>query len=208
MTSLGRTAPRVQRLTRETFNISRELEFLTEKELGMQIGHGRPWWPVALLRELVDNALDACESAEVAPEIEVQLANAGFSVTDNGPGLPAEVISRSLDFMQRVSDKALYISPTRGQLGNALKTVWAAPYVARGQGRVEIETGEQRHVVEVRLDEVAQRPQVTHSVETTATVRNGTRVWVAWPDSGCSDEDGEGPDSYNSPPTVQELVEG
>jgi DNA topoisomerase VI subunit B len=199
------TAPK---LARETFSISRELEFFTEKELEMQIGHGRQWWPVALIKELIDNALDACESAAVPPEIDVEATEDGFSVQDNGPGIPEEVIARSLDFMQRVSDKALYVSPTRGQLGNALKTVWAAPYVAYGSGRVEVETGGRRHLIEVSLDEIAQRPQVSHTVEDAALVRNGTRVWVAWPDSGCSDDADDGYDSYNSPPTVREVAEG
>ena len=195
------------RLARETFSISRELEFLTEKELEMQIGHGRQWWPVALIKELMDNALDACETAGAPPEIEIEVAEDGFAVADNGPGIPEAVIARSLDFMQRVSDKALYISPTRGQLGNALKTVWAAPYVAHGSGRVEVETGGQRHIVEVSLDEIAQRSQVSHTVEDAALVRNGTRVRVAWPDSGCLEDDDEDRVSYNSPPGVQELVE-
>ena len=203
-TRITTTAPR---LARETFSISRELEFFTEKELEMQIGHGRDWWPVALLKELIDNALDACESAEVSPEIEIEVTEGGFAVADNGPGIPSEVIARSLDFMQRVSDKALYVSPTRGQLGNALKTVWAAPYVATGSGRVEVETGGRRHIIEVSLDEIAQRPQVSHTVEDAALVRNGTRVWVAWPDSGCSEDDDEDPVSYNTPPDPQELVE-
>jgi DNA topoisomerase VI subunit B len=172
------------KLTRETFDISRELEFFSEKELEMQIGHGRDWWHVALIKELVDNALDACESAGVPPEIDVEVTDDWFAVVDSGPGIPDDVIARSLDFMQRVSDKALYVAPTRGQLGNALKTVWAAPYVAHGKGRVEVGTGGRRHTIEVSLDEIAQRPQVSHTVEECRPVRNGTRVQVWWPQSG------------------------
>jgi len=204
----ARATKGTSKLTRETFSISRETEFFTEKELEMQIGHGRQWWPVALLKELLDNSLDACESAEVPPEVEIEVAEDGFAVADNGPGIPEEVIARSLDFMQRVSDKALYVSPTRGQLGNALKTVWAAPYVANGSGRVEVETGGRRHLIEVSLDEIAQRPQVSHTVEDDGLVRNGTRVRVWWPDSGCSQDDDEDRVSYNTPPDPQELVEG
>ena len=196
------------KLARQTFSISRATEYFTKKELTRQVGHGREWWPVALLKELVDNALDACESAEVSPEIEIEVTEDRFAVADNGPGIPEDVIARSLDFMQRVSDKSLYVSPTRGQLGNALKTVWAAPYVAHGEGRVEVETGGQRHVIEVSLDEIAQRPQVSHTLEESALVRNGTRVQVAWPNSACSDENSNSFDSYNTPPTAQELVEG
>ena len=160
-----------RKLARETFSISRETEYFTEQELTRQIGHGRDWWRVALIKELIDNALDACESAGVPPEIDVEVTDDWFAVGDNGPGIPDDVIARSLDFTQRVSDKALYVSPTRGQLGNALKTVYAAPYVAHGKGRVEVETGGRRHTIEVSLDEIAQRPHVSHAVEEAPLVR-------------------------------------
>ena len=54
---------------RETFELSRLMEFFSEKELTAQIGFSKPDWPVALLKELLDNALDACESANIAPAI-------------------------------------------------------------------------------------------------------------------------------------------
>ncbi|UCC68698.1 MAG: hypothetical protein JSV79_01830 [Armatimonadota bacterium] len=101
------------RLARQTFTISRETEYFTDKELTRQIGHGRDWWPVALIKELTDNALDACESADVPPEIGIEVTRDWFALSDNGPGLPGDVIAASLGFMQRVSDKALYVSPTR-----------------------------------------------------------------------------------------------
>jgi len=116
-------------LERTTFQTSRLLEFFSEKELQMQIGYAREQWPIALLKELIDNALDACETAGIAPEIKVTIEEDAFSVQDNGPGLPEETLLRSLDYLVRVSDKSHYVSPTRGQLGNALKCVWAAPYV-------------------------------------------------------------------------------
>jgi DNA topoisomerase VI subunit B len=197
-------------LQRTTFQVSRELEFFTEKELELQIGHGREWWPVAVLKELVDNALDACEAADVLPMIEVKVEQDRFSVRDNGPGLPAETLARSLDYLKRVSDKLFYVSPTRGQLGNALKVVWAAPFVAQGdEGRVEVWTQGTRHEVTVRLDRLAQRPVIAHEVEEGGFVRNGTLVQVHWPDSACSLEAPDPGDSYNdAPPTAQDLVEG
>src|SRR5262245_47637364 len=129
-------------LHRTAFETSRLLEFFTEKELSMQIGAARHQWPAALLKELIDNALDACESAGVPPEITVTVTPEFFSVQDNGLGLPVKTLERSLDYLVRVSDKSYYVSPTRGQLGNALKCVWAAPYVAHGErGHIDVITG-------------------------------------------------------------------
>ncbi len=69
----------------------------------MQLGHSRTMWPIALLKELLDNALDAAELAGVAPRIGVTLTPDAFSVQDNGSGLPEETLVRSLDYLVRVS---------------------------------------------------------------------------------------------------------
>ena len=120
-------------LERTTFETSRLLEFFSDKELTMQIGCPTEQWPIALLKELIDNALDACETAGLPPAIEVTIEPDLLSVRDYGPGLPVATLERSLDYMARVSDKANYVSPTRGQQGNAMKCLWAAPFVASGE---------------------------------------------------------------------------
>lgn len=198
-------------LERITFETSRELEFFTEKELQMQIGHDIDYWPVAILRELIDNALDAWESAGVTPAIEVQIEADAFTVQDNGPGLPPETLAGSLNYLKRVSDKAFYVSPTRGQMGNALKVVWAAPFVATGEaGRVELETGGEHHTIEMSVDRIAQQPVIDHDYEE-GFVKNGTFVKVHWPDSASYLNDGIAPDSYQPQEklfTALELIEG
>ena len=44
----------------------------------------------------VDNALDACDEAEVPPVIEVACDAGGISVSDNGLGLPESTLLRQL----------------------------------------------------------------------------------------------------------------
>lgn len=213
-------------LTRETFETSRLLEYFTEKELRAQIGLDPEHWPLAILRELVDNALDAAEAAGVAPSIEICTDDDCIVVTDNGPGIPPETIERSLDYLVRVSNKAHYISPTRGAMGNALKTVWAAPFVATSSGEIEIESLGVRHRISVTLDRIAQRPDIRHkavridgpstgdsarckdaesvdSYRAGGSVRIGTSVRIAWADSArCLREPEDG--SYRA----AELVAG
>ncbi len=41
--------------------------------------------------------------------------------------MPYDTLAGSLDYDIRISDKTYYVSPTRGQQGNALKCIWAAP---------------------------------------------------------------------------------
>ena len=69
-------------LERTTLRTSRLLDFCSEKELIAQTGHQPDAWPLVLAKELLDNSLDACEEAGVAPEIEVSVDAAGVTVTD------------------------------------------------------------------------------------------------------------------------------
>ena len=54
-------------LQRTTFETSRLLDFCSEKELTAQTGHDREQWPLVVLKELLDNALDSCEEAGGTP---------------------------------------------------------------------------------------------------------------------------------------------
>ena len=194
-------------LERTTFSTSRLLEFFTEKELTMQMGHSKDWWPIATIKELIDNALDACEIAGIQPHIEIAIGDDNFSVSDNGPGLPEKTLMRSLDYMVRVSDKTYYISPTRGQLGNALKCVYAAPFVASGEsGRVEIRVKDISYRVEISLDRIAQKPVMNVTTED-VPCKNGTKVTVWWPDLASYLERPKNMNPYKElPPTICELV--
>jgi DNA topoisomerase VI subunit B len=193
-----------QTLERSTFQTSRLLEFFSEKELQMQIGFAKEQWPIALLKELIDNALDACESAGVPPEIEVTVEPDRVSVRDHGPGLPVKTLKNSLNYLVRVSDKAHYVSPSRGQLGNALKCLWAAPYVAHGeQGSVEVVTRGSIHRIAVTLDRIAQRPHLEHTTSPDGFVKNGTLITLVWPGVASLLTPGDEPTFYK---TVNELL--
>lgn len=171
-------------LHRFAFKQSRLAEYFSAKELGMQIGGARPDWPFILVKELIDNALDATES-HTAPVITLTIETDRFTVTDNGPGLPDEIITGSLDYSARISTKAAYVSPTRGRLGNALKVIYAAPYVADGKrGRVIIDTAAARSVVTATYDPIAQEPRLERMIEA-PVVKIGTSITVEWIEEAC-----------------------
>jgi DNA topoisomerase VI subunit B len=153
-------------LKRAMLRTSRLLDFASEKELVAQTGHQRSAWPLVVLKELVDNAIDACEEAGVAPVVAIKVDGSGITVEDNGPGLPAETIKDVLDFNVRVSSREAYVSPTRGAQGNALKTIVAMPFVVDGErGHVEIETGARRHLIDMTVDRIQQQPVISHETE-------------------------------------------
>ena len=86
------TRPVVAHLERTTFQTSRLLDFCSEKELVAKTGQDRDDWPLVILKELLDNALDACEEKDVAPEISVTVDDKQITVADNGPGIPTKTI--------------------------------------------------------------------------------------------------------------------
>jgi DNA topoisomerase VI subunit B len=180
---LAAPVPASRRLHRETFVTSRLLEFFSQKELTTQTGHDPAAWPLVAAKELLDNGLDECEEAGVPPEIAVRVNADGITVTDNGRGIPPATVEAILDFGVRVSSREGYVSPTRGAQGNALKTLFAMPFVLDGkQGRVDITARGVRHEIAVRADPIRQKPLIERQEHKDRLVRNGTVVTVHWPE--------------------------
>jgi DNA topoisomerase VI subunit B len=175
------------KLDRIAFETSRLLEFCSLKELTAQIGHDPDEWPLVALKELFDNALDACEEADVQPEIAVTVDDEGITVTDNGPGIPADTVEGVLDYSVRTSSREAYVSPTRGAQGNALKTILAMPHALDGShGQVDVYAHGQRHEIVFGVDHLRQEPVLTRTIHEAENVKNGTSIKVWWPVSACS----------------------
>ena len=178
-------------LKRATFRTSREMGFFSEKELVTQTGHEITDWPLVFIKELVDNALDACEEADIAPIINVTADATGIGVTDNGPGLPEETLQGAMDFTVRASSREAYVAPDRGAQGNALKTILPMPYVLDPRdGRLLVQAHGKRHVIQCGSDPISQRAVIHADVENVrnctsrngekASFLNGTEVRMRW----------------------------
>ena len=168
-------------LERVTFRTRRLLDFCSGKELVAQTGHNKSDWPLVVLKELMDNSLDACEEARIAPDINITVDNTGITIQDNGPGIPHETIKGILDYTVRVSSREAYMAPDRGAQGNALKTIVALPFVLDGkEGKVIISAQGWESIITFRVDRIHQDPRIdldTHE----SSVKIGTRVQVLWP---------------------------
>jgi hypothetical protein len=178
-----------QKLTRVAFRVSRLMEFCTKKELQSQTGHSLYDWPLVVLKELMDNALDACEEAEIAPVISIAVKPGLITIQDNGGGIETDTIESILDYSIRVSSREAYVSPTRGAQGNALKTILAMGYVLdrdredinnEAAGVTIIETRGVKHRIEFRVDHINNQPRITHTTAL-STINAGTRITVKWP---------------------------
>lgn len=111
-------------LARKTFSISRLAEFATVAELTKQTGHPVRDWPLVIVKELVDNALDAAEEAGTAPSIEIVVTDNSITVADRGGGVAPDTVASLIDYSVRTSSRAAYVSPTRGAQGNALQSIF------------------------------------------------------------------------------------
>jgi DNA topoisomerase VI subunit B len=177
------------KLTRVAFRVSRLMEFCTKRELQNQTGHSVYEWPLVVLKELMDNALDACEEAEVAPVISIAVSPGSIVIKDNAAGIEIDTIKSILDYGIRVSSREAYVSPTRGAQGNALKTILAMGYVldrdeagkdADAIGVTIIETRGGKHRIKFEVDHISMQPKITHSTASSA-VKVGTKITIKWP---------------------------
>src|SRR5215469_8204072 len=181
------------KLTRVAFAVSRLMEFCSQRELQNQTGHSVFDWASIVAKELIDNALDACEEAETAPDIMVIVEADKIIVTDNADGIDVTTIESILDYTIRVSSREAYVSPTRGAQGNALKTILAMGYVLQGAtgdaaGVTVIETRGVAHRIEFRVDHINNQPKIIHTT-TPSPIATGTRFTVHWPAPDLLDED-------------------
>lgn len=167
------------RLDRTTFSTSRTMDFFSKKELTTQTGHDVSEWPLVYVKEVVDNALDACEEADVAPVVHIAADAAGITISDNGPGLPEETLKGALDFTIRASDKEAYISPCRGAQGNALMTILPMPWVVDADsGKLILRAHGKRHTITCGCDPISQQAVVHDDAAEEAT--EGTSVRIEW----------------------------
>lgn len=148
------------------------------------------------VKEAVDNALDACEEAEILPDIEVKIEALGqvkasaksakyrITITDNGPGIVRKQV-------ENIFGRLLYgskfhrLKMSRGQQGIGISA--AGMYGLMTTGRPMVITTRPHakkpaHHLELAMDTSKNKPEVTVDVETdefpVTTSGTGTRVAI------------------------------
>lgn len=182
----------MNKLERTTFETSRAAEYFSRRELSAMTGQPPANFSSVVLKELLDNSLDACEAAGVEPRITVSAeANAQSSwllaVSDNADGIPPETVDKILNFATRTSDKAAYRSPTRGAQGNALKTVLGIPHALGLEEPVIIEACGVRHEIRAWADPAGEL-RIDHETNSVPT-SPGTSITLALPENAEQDFD-------------------
>jgi hypothetical protein len=125
----------------EAFSFNREFDFVRLDRLSRTTGRPAHEWDVYILKELIDNALDADEvswrnAPSQTPGLQVRVEYAAkqlFVEVSNRSVFPSNLIPEIFATQQYTSRKAFIKGLTRGALGNALKTLLGIPYALRNR---------------------------------------------------------------------------
>ncbi len=117
---------------REVLETSRQVEYFNTDGLRTLTGLDESFWDFAILKELLDNALDAINET-INKRVRIHFENDKLAIYDSGSGIPEQVLDTIFDFEKYVSSKRFFKTPTRGFQGNALKTVIAICYLKHYQ---------------------------------------------------------------------------
>lgn len=172
-----------QQLTRTMFETSRAVEYFNARELAAQTGQPIERFASVAIKELLDNAIDACETAGVQPHIDLRWrwidGAIEITVTDNAGGITPETVRRILNFTTRTSDKAAYRAPTRGAQGNALKTIIGMPHALGGDAPIVIASQGVVHTIRAWIDPAGEL-RIDHD-EQDGDGKGGTSITVTLP---------------------------
>jgi hypothetical protein len=125
----------------EAFSFNREFDFVRPDRLCRTTGRPSHEWDFYIIKELIDNALDADEGHWLKdlhqyPDLKIRIeytAKQLFVEVRNRSVFPAELIPEIFATQQYTSRKAFVKGLTRGALGNALKTLLGIPYALRNR---------------------------------------------------------------------------
>lgn len=150
---------------------SRTRENFTESGLTSLTGQDTDEWRRYVVKELLDNALEAADEAEQqtggAPEIDIELtyddwvadalddvdggSETAITVADNGPGIPRDRLEKITEDVDEFGGtKRHYQLPTRGNQGNALMTILGIQHLAEPDVPLEIHTRGTEYAIHVR----------------------------------------------------------
>lgn len=157
----------------------REFDYLQLHWLEKTTGRPSHEWDLYIVKELLDNALDAdgswarecSEAVELTVDLRYRHLHAldihplDITVSNRAP-FPTHLLSSIFDLTTYASDKSHFNYPSRGQQGNALKTLLGIPYALRHEfygdytnirKPLVIETGDQAYIISLEIDEPHQQ---------------------------------------------------
>ncbi len=158
-----------------------------QKQTGMEIHR----WNLYIIKELLDNGVDACEVPGIPPKIQVRISKEGnsltFSIKDNAGGITKEQLEKIIDLSTYSGTKYYYRRCSRGMQGNALLTVLSVPFVLKRminnecEAAISIITKGIEYSIRLTEDRIAQAFRFD-LVQVSSSITQGTEIIVKIPD--------------------------
>ncbi len=172
----------------EGFSFNREFDFVRLDGLRRATGRPPHEWDIYIIKELIDNALDADDALwgtdnTKFPEINIRIEYVNLAER-NSSQLFIQVSNRAVFPVHQIDDifatqwytsrKAFIKGLTRGALGNALKTLLGIPYALRNRVAgdwnpdlkpLSLLCGEKEYLPRYKVDSTAQTIQVEREVK-------------------------------------------
>jgi DNA topoisomerase-6 subunit B len=129
-----------------------------------------------IVHEYVTNGLDACEEANILPELEVRIKETGEDryrvyVSDNGPGIPEKHIGRALASVLSGSKFHRYMQQ-RGQQGIGAGGATLFALITTGKGiHAKSSTTKEAYECNISVDIKGNKPLVTDLVKLPPTFK-------------------------------------
>lgn len=106
------------------------VDYFTEDGLIKQIGLTKDYWNNVVMKEIIDNALDAIEPLS-NKEVHIIQSDMSLGIYDSGEGISCETVKSIYDFRYYISKNRHFITASRGKQGNGLKTIISICYLKK-----------------------------------------------------------------------------
>jgi DNA topoisomerase-6 subunit B len=138
---------------------------------------------LTVVKEAVDNSLDACEEAHILPEIMIEIVDMGndrfrIIVEDNGPGIVKQQIPRIFAKMLYGS-KFHSMKQARGQQGIGISAAVLYAQLTTGRPakiKSRISPKDPAHIYELHIDTTRNEPEIVREDECEWKKEHGIRI--------------------------------
>ncbi|USN45999.1 MAG: DNA topoisomerase VI subunit B [Candidatus Woesearchaeota archaeon] len=137
------------------------------------------------VKEAVDNSLDACEEANILPDLQIEIVDMGndrfrIIVEDNGPGIVREQIPKIFAKLLYGS-KFFKYSQSRGQQGIGISASVMYGQLTTGRAAKilsKIHPTEPAHYYELKIDTKTNAPQIDQESKKDWNKDHGTKIQI------------------------------
>lgn len=139
-----------------------------------------------IVHEYVTNSLDACEEADILPDIRVAIKEISenkytVTVTDNGPGIPSKLVGKALATVLAGTKFHRY-KQQRGQQGIGAAGCTLFSKITAGKSiHVKAGTSRENYECDITLDIKSNKPLI-ENMEPLKKEMKGTSIWAEFGD--------------------------